>query len=161
MKIIKHFNPIVEILDEKHKNTISNFTSSNRYPEKGLADYLKTDSFSDIKTGDGVTYIILNELEDLSRDIIAFFTLGVTAIAYTSRLKNDDGTFDEELCGIPALEVKMFAVNEIYQDTYFENRLIAALVFDYIKNLANEFSENLLGVKAIFFTFFGIGSKIL
>lgn len=59
--------------------------------------------------------------EEKEREIVAFYTLATTAIPYEDRIRLDEEEaqqrgqeFDSQICGIPALEIKMFAVDEKY-----------------------------------------------
>ena len=61
--------------------------------------------------------------KEAQRDVVGYYTLAATAIPYTDRIRLEEDEareqrreFDEEICGISAIEIKMFAVDKKYQD---------------------------------------------
>lgn len=156
-KRIKDFNPIIRILDRNHIKYLQHFKSGSTYPEKGLGDYIKGDAFHDLLTGDGVSYIVFQTTssddtipdEEKIIDVVAFFTLVSSAIPYIYRTVDEDGVY-EAMCEIPAVKVNMFAVNDKYQDTFYENKPISALVFETIIDIIDNKAKTDMGIKAIY-----------
>ena len=76
--------------------------------------------------GDGVTYLIKNK-----KDVVAYYCLSAGAIPFEYICENE-----AEMWGISIVEIKMFAVDEKYQDVYYEydgyNIPIAAWCLKYI-----------------------------
>lgn len=87
--------------------------------------------------------------------------LAATAIPYEDRIRLDEEEakiknteFDIEICGISAIEIKMFAVSEKYQDVFFQydgedlpiSAWIIRNIIDYAYSLLNE----VVGFKALF-----------
>ena len=98
---------------------------------------------------------------EIKRDIVSYYTLAATAIPYEDRIRRDKeeakekgGEFDIEICGISAIEIKMFAVSEKYQDVFFEyegeNLPISAWIMRYIIDFAYSLSDEVVGFKALF-----------
>lgn len=62
--------------------------------------------------------------------------------------------FDIEICGISAIEIKMFAVNEKYQDLFFEydgeSLPVSAWVMQSIIDYAQTLMDEVVGFKALF-----------
>lgn len=96
-----------------------------------------------------------------SREVVAFYTLSATAIPYEDRIRlNEEEAeltgkkLDSQMCGISALEIKMFAVDENYQDVFYEfegeDLPVAAWIIKRIVDYANELINEVLGFKAIF-----------
>ena len=87
--------------------------------------------------------------------------MAATSIPYVDRIRLDEEEakisgkeFDIQTCGISALEIKMFAVNEKYQDTFYEYEGIelpvSAWVMRSIIDEANSMINTVLGFKALF-----------
>ncbi len=112
----------------------------------GFDDYINTSAIYDKENGNGVTYAILDHEEV----VVAYYTLAVTTILCTDRYKEEDGTYDEAICGIPSVEIKMFAVNDNYQDCLYKGELISAMILKYIINYIDELSTTTVGIKAVF-----------
>lgn len=58
---------------------------------------------------------------------MGFYTLATGAIPYTDRIRLDEieaketgKEFDEQTCGLPIVEIKMFAISKKYQDVFYE-----------------------------------------
>ncbi len=92
---------------------------------------------------------------------MAYFTLAATAIPYTDRMRLEPEEaaekgqeFDEKHCGIPALEIKMFAVDRTYQDLFYEfdgeKMPVAAWILRSIISLAHNMMKEIIGFKALF-----------
>ena len=102
------------------------------YLSENFNDFIVSEASEYKNTGDGVTYVVWNILYDkdnieIDRDIVSYYTLSATAIPYEDRIRCDEEEvletgeeFDIEICGISALEIKMFAVNQNYQDVFFK-----------------------------------------
>lgn len=150
-KEIDSFNPEIEELNESHKELIKYFSVGNsRVSDKSFNCYIKDEAFEDQQNGDGVSYIVYDVRAQDEKEVVAYFTLMASSIPYISRLREDNGSYNEEQCGISAIEIRMFAVNEIYQDTFYQGELIAAMVFKNIISMIDDMSKNTLGVKAIY-----------
>lgn len=128
-------------------------------------DFLKKEANEYRTNGNGVTYIIWNNTYDNeakeAKDIVAYFTLSANAIPYIDRIKLDEDEiatcgmkYDEQTWGIPVLEIKMFAVNNKYQDVFYMHRgqalPIAAWCLLAIINYAKLMLDTVLGFKALF-----------
>lgn len=117
-------------------------------------------------TGDGVTYVVWNVMYDenkneIKREIVSYYTLAATAIPYEDRIRLEEEEaktigeeFDIQICGISALEIKMFAVDEKYQDVFYEfdgeDLPISAWIMRNIIDYANSLANEVLGFKALF-----------
>lgn len=148
-RIIDFFNPEIQLIQIDHQKYLKNFKTGSNYPEAGLGDYIKNDAFNDLLSGDGVSYIVFQENENNEIiDTIAFFTLVSSAIPYIYRTVDDE--VYEAICGIPAIKIHMFAVNEKYQDVFYKNKPIAAIIFGTIIDIINDKSKTDIGIKAIY-----------
>lgn len=148
-KTIDKFSPQITILRKEHREYLRNFKTGLKYPEKGLGDYINSDAFDDLITGDGVSYIVFQTDGDNIIDVVSFFTLVSSAIPYMYRTI-DDSEIYEVMCGIPAIRIHMFAVNQKYQDVFWNDKPISALVFETIINIIDEKSKTDFGIKAIY-----------
>lgn len=166
-KHIHNFNP--EILNVKtsfanYRDKILNFDAGEDY--KNFNSFLTDDSLDLCDDGDGVTYLVWNvineeEKQTITKDLVGYFTLSSTAIPYEDRIRLDDEEakkfnkeFDITICGISALEIKMFALNKTYQDLFYEydgvDMPISAWVLHSIIDYATQISSEIVGFKAIF-----------
>lgn len=164
---IKNFNPDVMSLRQSHQDFSSEmqlFDAGKGY--ESFNDFVTEEAVNYKEEGNGVTYVIWNVLYDkdnieIKRDIVSYYTLAATAIPYEDRIRRDKeeakekgGEFDIEICGISAIEIKMFAVSEKYQDVFFEyegeNLPISAWVMRNIIDFAYSLSDEVVGFKALF-----------
>ena len=141
---IAYFNPDVMSIEQAHQDfscELKSFNAGNGY-----------DNFNDFVNENGT---------EQSREVVAFYTLSATAIPYEDRIRLDEEEaeltgkeFDSQMCGISALEIKMFAVDENYQDVFYEfegeDLPVAAWIIKSIVDYANELINEVLGFKAIF-----------
>ena len=163
---IDSFNPDVTSLEKAYQDyfvELKKFTAGEEY--LNFNEFISEDAIEYQETGDGVSYIVWNVFYDeqdreLFREIVAYYTLAATSIPYEDRIRLDDleaeelgKEFDIEICGISALEIKMFAVDEKYQNIFYEyaeeDLPISAWVMKSIIQHANEMSGAILGFKAI------------
>lgn len=159
---IEFFNPDVVALSDIHQDL--HFSAGRGY--ENFNEFVMGEAVEYAENGDGVTYLIYNVLCDenhneLSREIVSYYTLSATAIPYIDRIRLDEAEaietgkqYSEEIWGIPALEIKMFAVDEKYQDIFFEyggeDLPIAAWVIRNIINDAYVLMNTVVGFKALF-----------
>lgn len=164
---IAYFNPDVMLLESAHRDFLSEiekFNAGNNY--KNFNDFIIDDAIEYRDDGNGVTYIVWNVLYDefsneVKREIVSYYTLAATSIPYEDRIRRDEEEiqetgeeFDIEICGISAIEIKMFAVDEKYQDIFFEydgeDLPISAWIMRSIIDYAYSLMDGVLGFKALF-----------
>lgn len=165
---IEEFNPDVNLWMESHQDfldeKINQFDAGVGY--ENFNDFIKQEAEDIRDNGDGVSYVVWNVLYDENdvereRDIVAYYTLAATSIPYEDRIRlekeeaEETGkVYDIQICGIPAIEIKMFAVNEKYQDVFYrykgEDIPIAAWVIRNIISYADCLIKSVVGFKAIF-----------
>ena len=162
---IEDFIPDVEVYSQIHQDFLCQndvFSAGAGYEQ--FDEFILQDALEYAIEGNGVTYVVWNavgEKELIKKDIVAFFTLSVTAIPYEDRVRVDEDDaietgvlYDTQICGIPALKIDMFAVNEKYQDLFYEFEgeylPISAWVMRSIVDYAVDLSNTVLGFKAIF-----------
>lgn len=147
-KTIENFNPVIEALSEENRKLISDFFVG----EKAFDDFIKKEAISDMVSGDGVTYLIVNEAN--KREIVAYYTISSSSIHSIDRydFEDEDVPKDEKrehFSPISAFLIKMFAVNEKYQDTYYNDELVASLILKNIIFDLYDMSTSVVGVKRI------------
>lgn len=156
-KLVVNFNPVISSESEEWRDYLDSFDAGAG--NESFTEFLKNREYEEfIEEGDGVTYVIknINGINGDGTDLIGYFTLAVNAIPYISRIRDDRNpeNVDEETCGIPVLEIKLFAVNESYQDHYClidgAEFPIAAVCLLFIIGYANELIEKTAGFKALF-----------
>lgn len=166
-KHIEHFNPDVTSLEQSYQDFLlemSYFNVGQQY--ENFNDFISEEASEYKKSGDGVTYVVWNVKYDsngieLGREMVSYYTIAATAIPYEDRIRRDEKEaketgeeFDIEICGISAIEIKMFAVDEKYQDVFFEyegedlpiSAWIMRSIIDYAYCLLND----VIGIKALF-----------
>lgn len=161
---IEYFNPDVEVLDISHQDLLFNFNAGDG--NENFTEFLLNEAIEYANNGNGVTYVVYNicydeNAKEAQRDVVGYYTLAATAIPYTDRIRLEEDEareqrreFDEETCGISAIEIKMFAVDKKYQDLFFKYEdlelPIAAWVMRSIVDYAYTLLNEVLGVKALF-----------
>ena len=147
-KTIENFTPVIEALSEENRKLISDFFVG----EKAFDDFIKKEAISDMVSGDGVTYLIVNEAN--KREIVAYYTISSSSIHSIDRydFEDEDVPKDEKrehFSPISAFLIKMFAVNEKYQDTYYNDELVASLILKNIIFDLYDMSTSVVGAKRI------------
>lgn len=166
-KHIAYFNPDVMSLEQSHQDFSSEMKLFNAGRGcENFNDFMSEEAVEYKNAGDGVTYVVWNVMYDknnneIGRDVVSYYTLAATAIPYEDRIRLDEEEaeaigeeFNTEICGISAIEIKMFAVNEKYQDVFFEyagedlpvSAWIMRSIIDFAYSLLNE----VIGFKALF-----------
>lgn len=159
---IDYFNPDVVVLSDIHQDL--HFKAGSGY--ENFNTFIMEEAGEYAENGDGVTYLVFNVIYDdegceSSRELVSYYTLSATAIPYIDRIRLDEDEakeigkeYSEEIWGISALEIKMFAVDEKYQDVFFEyegeNLPIAAWIIRNIINEAYILMDTVIGFKALF-----------
>ncbi|MBN1074632.1 hypothetical protein DVV91_09795 [Clostridium botulinum] len=147
---IGYFNPTVKVLTKTDRFLINMF-DSGEFP---FNNFLNSEALKDMKNGDGVTYLIVNEKQKGKQDLVAYYTISTGAINIVDRLDFDDNEMPEKekkehYLPISAFMIKMFAVNEKYQDCYFDNKLISSLILKNIISELYDMSTSIIGAKRI------------
>ena len=83
-KTIQNFKPVIETLSEENIGLISNFFVG----EKAFDDFIKKEAINDMISGDGVTYLIINEVN--KREIVAYYTISSSSIHTIDRYDFED-----------------------------------------------------------------------
>ena len=166
-KHIKDFNPDVMLIESAHQDFLSEikkFDAGKGY--KNFNEFIVDDALEYRDNGNGVTYVVWNILYDelgkeAKREIVSYYTLAATAIPYEDRIRYDEEEamekgekYNIEICGISAIEIKMFAVDVKYQDVFFEyddeDLPISAWIMRNIIDFSNSLLDGVLGFKALF-----------
>lgn len=165
---IDFFNPDVMLLKDIRQdyliNKIELFNAG--VGNQNFNSFLTDDATDFAQKGNGVTYVVWNIQQDaegneIDRDCVAYYTLAGTSIPYEDRIRLDPqeaeerGTeYDITICGISSLEIKMFAIDNKYQNLFYsydnEDLPIAAWILRNIINYAEELLENYVGFKSVF-----------
>lgn len=161
---IAYFNPDVEVYNKAHQDLLLKFNAGDGYDN--FNGFVSEEAIEYANNGDGVTYLVWNifcgeDGSETRRELVAYYTLSATSIPYIDRIRLDEDEakklgkeFDIQTCGISALEIKMFAVNEKYQDIFYKYEgtelPISAWVMRSIIDDANSLINTVLGFKALF-----------
>lgn len=156
-KRIYKFSPGVVAIDAKHQDSLRGFYAGEE--ARAFSDFLQHEAITNMEDRDGVTYLIFDKSRG-DKKPIAFYTLEATAIPYTSRTKYEPDEaekfgkdYEECRCGIPSVEIKMFAVDQEYQDTWYESngeeKPIAAWIIEFILSEIDNMSREVVGFYAV------------
>lgn len=164
---IAYFNPDVMLIESAHQDFLSEikeFDAGKGY--ENFNAFIVDEALEYKNSGDGVTYIVWNILynelgKEIKREVVSYYTLAATAIPYEDRIRCDEEEaketgeeFNIEICGISAIEIKMFAVDVKYQDIFFEydgeDLPVSAWIMRNIINFAYFILDGALGVKSLF-----------
>lgn len=116
-RTIEDFNPDVKVMNfAEHQDFLKAFNAGDDY--FGFNEFVRRDAWDDTLKGEGVTYLVFNTIGDGKKEykeLVAYYTLSVTAIPYIDRIRLDEEErketgkeFDEETYAIPAIEIKIF-----------------------------------------------------
>ena len=112
-------------------NAGNGFETFNSFLTDDVEDYFLN--------GDGVTYLIKN-----NDDIVAYFCITANAIPFDYLCENES-----EMWGISVVEIKMFAVNEKYQNTFYQYKDTNAPVSAWCLGYFIDNIQKHIGIKAI------------
>ncbi len=164
---IDNFNPDTMSFEQSCQDfllKILEFDAGSGY--ENFNDFIKEEASDYQNSGDGVTYVVWNVFYDkndkeIDREIMGFYTLATGAIPYTDRIRLDEieaketgKEFDEQTCGLPIVEIKMFAISKKYQDIFYEYAdevlpVSAWIMRNIILNIKH-ILDNVVGFKGIF-----------
>ncbi len=156
MKKINKFNPLIRKLLSTDNDLLLNFNSGK--DNFAFDNFLKKEAKRDMGTGDGITYLIIDEKKVGSKKcaecLVAYFTISTGAINIIDRYDFEDDEIPEDkkrehFSPISAFYINMFAVDINYQNTMFEGDLISGLILKYIIHELREMSISIIGAKVI------------
>lgn len=156
---ITNFDPYISVLNPECRKFLTDFNAGAG--NENFNEFLKDDADEYRLDGNGVTYVIWNKLNSVDKEVVGYFTLSANAIPYIDRIRLDENEvremhkeFDEQNWGIPVVEIKMFAVQEKYQDLFYvlkhQELPISAWCLLAIIKYAENLLESVIGFKALF-----------
>lgn len=150
------FQPIIDGLNSATNQELSLFNAGKGYEEFNTFIFHaghKSDAEEYAETGKGSTHIIWNQLSDNEREMVAYFTLSANVIPYDDGIEDDRAVLSN-YPSIPVLEIKMFSVDDKYQDLFFDDGIedmpISAWCIKAIVSYANDLSTNIVGFQALY-----------
>lgn len=164
-KYLTVFNPEVSELSAfTHQDLLFKFDAGNGY--QNFNEFISEEALEFAGNGDGVTYVVTNRIYDdngneINNEPVAYYTLSATSIPYEDRIRCDEieetqygRKYNIQICGIPAVEIKMFAVDVKYQDLFYvyedEELPISAWILKNIIDSTENILMHTLGFKALF-----------
>ncbi len=111
--------------------------------------YLKNQALVDAISGNGVTYLAINKVDN---SIVAYYTVAASLIPYidiTNYGDEEEPYFDHNIHGYRALEITMFAVSTKYQDKFIEGNLISSLILHQAIGNIYDLATQSIGAKFI------------
>lgn len=127
-------------LTKENKDLVKNFSCGNI----NIDDFIKQDSVQTQNSGEGVTYLVIDKIRDR---LVGYYTLATTSLLYSAtKVKND-----YRIEGDPAVEIKMFAVNEFYQgyNPRWSDNIMADIMLGIVIAEAYKYALNHIGFKFI------------
>lgn len=159
-KYIQDFNPDIVRLTEQYQDYFQLFNAGSG--NENFTEFLRNGEWEEyLQDKNGVTFIVFDNISENEKKVVAYYTVCAGAIPYTDRWlipeeeRDETGReYDEEECGISAVEIKMFAVSEEYQDLFFSyggyEKPIAAWILHAIIDSIRELTITTLAAKTIF-----------
>lgn len=149
-KIIKDLDLDIVELDGVSNLLLHNFTSG----DTAFDSYIKNNAIIDKDNGEGVTFIIVNHEEGHNPIPIAYYTISAFTVHIVDRYDYEDDDIPEEekrehFSPIPSIMISRFAVDENYQDTFYNNDLVAALILRAIIDEICDMTKSVIGAKMI------------
>lgn len=146
MKNIDKLNLVSDVLSLENIYLVSNFSSGQG--NLAFDNYLKYEALGESKSGNGVTYLIGNILNNEDIELVAYYTISANSIPYEDIIDDED-EIDIKICGTSAIEIKMFAVNGKYQDCLYKNKLVSQYILEYIIDDISRMATGIIGAKNI------------
>lgn len=146
--LIYNFTYYSVILSDINKHLLNNFCCGI----DAIDQYVKDVAINDNKEGKGVTYLVVDSTRDV---VVAYYTLSSTSLLCMVDNDSDNGHNDNiTIEGISAVEIKLFAVNNSYQDTLCHdaslgNKLISDIILGSIIGDIYNITLNILGAEVI------------
>lgn len=152
MKTINDFNPVIVRLSDEEKELVKDFNAGTNNYAFNL--FIKKDAFNEIKSGDSITYLVVNEKEDESKELVAYYAISTGAINIVDRYDYEDDEVPEDekrehYSPISSIYINMFAVDESYQDTLYNESLISGMILRKIILELIEMTTTIIGAKMI------------
>lgn len=149
---IYNFNPIIKRLCSEDDEILRNFNAGKK--KFAFNNFIKKEAKNDMTTGDGVTYLVIDEKLDGSECLVAYYTISTCSINIVDRYDFEDDEIPEEekrehFSPISSFYINMFAVDVNYQDAIYDGQLISALILKYIINELRNMSMDVIGAKMI------------
>lgn len=111
--------------------------------------YLKNQALTDAISGNGVTYLAINKVDN---SIVAYYTIATSLIPYIDGNNygdDDEPYYDDKIHGYRAVEITMFAVSTKYQDKFIEGNLISSLILHQAIGNIYDLATQSIGAKFI------------
>lgn len=149
---IDNFNPSIELLTDENRELLNDFCVGESKEDIAFATFVKKEAKGFCENYEGVTYLIINQLGE-KREVVGYYTITTKALLLKDEVE-EDGDYDTAILEIPALEIKMFAIDKKYQDVFFEfegiRKPVSAWVFEEILRRLDNIALCCVGFKAIF-----------
>ena len=158
-KYLERFDSDIVLMDRQYQDSLETFDAGSW--KDNFNDFIRQEWESYANEKNGVTYLILHKKTEERPTIAAYCTLSSGAIPYIDRWyippeerEKEEEIYDEKECGIPAIEIKMFAVSKKYQDVFYKygghDKPVSAWILAQIIEFICQLTEYTLSAKAIF-----------
>lgn len=161
---ISSFKPKLERLDSATDAELSLFHAGEGYENfdhfiSAKMENGKTEAEDCEENGNGATHLIW-DMAGKERKLVAYFTLSASVIPYSDGIEEDESEekdLFQKLSNfpyIPVLEIKMFAVDEFYQDKFYTYKELSMPVSAWclrtLVGLADFLSTKMIGFQGLF-----------
>lgn len=146
-KTIHRFNPKIVLYSSEYNKLTTGFKCGKPI----FDEYLCEQALEEMSSGDGVTYIILDEDENV---LIAYYTISTSTVHFVDMYDYEDEEIPEEkkrkhYSPISSVIINMFAVNSKYQDCIYEGEIVSDLIIQAIIGRIYNMSTSIIGAKMI------------
>jgi hypothetical protein len=138
----------IDLLSKENVNLLDNFCCGNAEIDR----YVKEDALTSKDSGKGVTYVVIKKSNN---DLVGYYTLCSSTLVYfdDNDLTGKKSAVELVIRGIPAIEIKMFAVNRKFQDVAYKigevEELISEIILGAVIGSIYDIAINILGARMI------------
>ena len=113
----------IQPLDQTHRTLFEDFEAEDENVGRdSYKTYLKVNAEADQRKGNARTYLAIEENDEGKRTLVGFYSLRA------SSLIKDNGEYDDEKTGEPAIEIYQFAVKRERQRERFGKKLMQNII---------------------------------
>lgn len=149
LKKISNLNLDIKLLDEEYVNNCTYFNSG----KKEFNWFLNNEALNDMKSGDGVTYVVTDILNG-KETVIAYFQLSAFALHFKDNLDFEDDKIPKDkkktrYIPINSFIIDMLAVDKNYQNSVWNGWIVSDVILNYILLFIENMSRTTIGGKII------------
>lgn len=150
IKKLNTFNPEIKLYTPECESLTNSFDSG----VFAFNTFISDDALPHKNSGDGVTYLVLDNKSNNESNLVAYYTISASTIHFVDNYDYEDDAIPTEqkrtrYSPISSFMINMFAVNKNYQDCIYNDDLISNLILMNIISELYNMSTSLIGAKMI------------